>query len=269
MNFPSFDEQVPFLNQFIHGLADSYRAAKINSWDELDERVKIFFTPELLDKMEAIIPHWLKMASYVDGVTLTHVMCVFMGMYGMSEFMNMTVEQQQIMKWVILLHDVEKEPQKKKRDYPHAFRSAVSAARTLPKLGFPVTHGYDSLIDEWSEFTFTAITKLGDSPDDVQDNDKLPEILAGIERMFGQDTPAALITKTVLLHLSIDMNAWPPPTPLTDEEVKKYVSKDLMPLLKVMNLADNDGWTIFNPSTWDLQRLDIIHVFEKIEKMIA
>lgn len=269
MNFPSFDEGLPFLNQFIHELVDSYSTAKINSWDDLDEKVKAFFTPEMLDKMEAIVPHWHKMTSYVEGVTLTHVMCVFMGMYMMPEFLGITAEQHQMMKWVILLHDIEKEPQEHKRDYPHAFRSAVSAARTLPKLGFPVTQTYDVLIDDWSKFTFSAITKLGDSPDDVQDNDKLPEILAGIEQMFGKNTPAALILKTVLLHLSIDMNSWPPPTPLTDEEVKKHVSKELMPLLKVMNLADNDGWTIFNPPSWSKQRMDIINVFKKIETLIA
>ena len=269
MFVPSFDEQFSFLNQFIHELANDYRTGAIKSWNELDEKVKAFFTPEMLDQMEAMIPHWHKMAAYVNGVTLTHVMCVFMGMYMMPEFLSMTEQQQQTMKWTILLHDIEKEPQEHKRDYPHAFRSAVSTARTLPKFGFPVTDEYNSVVDDWSAFTFSAITRIADSPNDVQDNVKLPEILNGIERLFGQGTPASLITKTVLLHLSIDMNAWPPPNPLTDAEIQKYVSRDLMPLLKIMNLADNDGWAIFHRPAWERQRKDILEVFERISEMIA
>jgi hypothetical protein len=197
------------------------------------------------------------------------VMCVFMGMYMMPEFLSMTEQQQQVMKWTILLHDVEKEPQEHKRDYPHAFRSAVTAARILPKLGFPVTEEYNSHIDHWSKFTFSAITQFDDSPDAVQDNVKLPKILAGIEQLFGPNTPAALIIKTVLLHLSIDMNSWPPPNPLTNEEVREYVNKELIPLLKIMNLADNDGWAIFHPQAWERQRKDILEVFERINKMIV
>ena len=139
MNFPNFDTRLPFLNQFIRELVDDYHAGKINSWDALDEKVKTFFTAERMGETDALVPGWKKMASYSDGVTLTHVMCVFMGLYMMPEFLSMTNEQQGIMKWVILFHDVEKEHQRGKRDHLHAFRSSVGAARTLPKLGFPVT----------------------------------------------------------------------------------------------------------------------------------
>ena len=190
LGFPSFDECLPFLNQFILELVDAYHAGKINLWAELDKKVKAFFSPERMDEMEILVPGWKKMASYVEGVTLTHVMCVFLGMYIEPEYLRLTREQQEEMKWVILLHDVEKQPQAGKRDHAHAFRSAVGAARTLPTLGFSVTPEYDPLIDSWDLFTRSAITKLENSPDDVQDNRKFPTILDGIERMFGQNTPA-------------------------------------------------------------------------------
>src|SRR5262245_56528583 len=177
--FPSFDAHFSDLNQFILKLVEAYKARKIESWNDLEERVNLFFTPEKMEEMETTIPGWRKMASYGEGVTLVHVMCVFLGLYMMPEFLSMTKVQQQLMKWVILLHDVEKEPREGKRDHAHAFRSAVTAARILPRLGFPFTAEYDSLIHKWSEFTSLAITKPEISLDIIQDNRKLPEILSG------------------------------------------------------------------------------------------
>ena len=269
-NIPLFEERLSHLDQFIQELAGGYQKGKIKSWDDLELRVKTFFTPEMMDLTSSVVPHWQKMASYADGITLTHVMCVFMGLYIMPEFLALSKEGQQIMKWVILFHDVEKELQEGKRDYFHAFRSAVGAARTLPKLGFPITTEYDSLIDEWDAYTQSAITKIEEHPDDVQDNRKLPKIIDGIERMFGHNTPTALIIKTILFHLSVPADEiWPPPNPLTNKEIKLYFDMELLPLLKVMNLGDNDGWAIFDPPTWEYQRSDTIKVFEKLERLLS
>lgn len=267
-SFPSFDESLPFLHQFVLELVEAYRAGEVDSWNALDRKVKAFFTPARMEQMEAIVPGWHKMASYNDAITLVHVMCVFLGLYMMPEFLSMNHMQQQLMKWVILLHDVEKEPQAGKRDHAHAFHSAVTAARILPKLGFPITAKYDSLINEWSEFTTSAITKPENSTDIIQDNRKLPEILNGIEQMFGQNAPAALIIKTILFHLSVDMQLWPPATPLTNEEVKRYFDHDLVPMLRVMNLGDSEGWSIFHESREAL-RNDTLDAFMTIERLIS
>jgi len=268
-DFPSFDNHLPNLDQFIHKLTDEYREGKIKSWDDLEIRVKTFFTSEMMDRTNTVVHYWQKMASYMDGVTLVHVICVFLGLYIMPEFLEMTKEQQQMMKWVILFHDVDKEPKPGIRDHLHAFRSAVGAAKTLPSLGFPITPEYKSVLREWSEFTLSASTTLGVPPIVVQDNDKLPNILDGIERMFGHNTPATLIIKTILFHLSVDMNDWPPPNPLTQEEVIRYFDRELLPLLQVMNLGDTDGWALFDPETRERQRLDTIQVFEKLTQLLA
>ncbi len=266
---PGFDHQFPDLNGFILQLVDLYSAGKINSWDALEERVDEFFTPRRMDEMELLVPHWCKMASYANRRTLVHVMCVFMGMFRMSEFLSVSTRRQQIMKWVILFHDVEKEIPDGKRDHAHAFRSAVGAARTLPQLGFFVTQEYKSIIDDWDQFTRSALKTDEKSAEIIQDNRKLPKILDGIDQMFGQNTAGALIIKTILFHLSVDMNFWPPASPLTKEEVKEYFNPELTSLLQIMNLGDNDGWNIFKPDIWEPARVDTLKVFEEIEKLIS
>jgi hypothetical protein len=36
-----------------------------------------------------------------------------------------------------------------------------------------------------------------------------------------------------------------------------------------MNLGDGEGWSMFEPSARDQLRADTLHVFEKLEKLIA
>jgi hypothetical protein len=143
-----------------------------------------------------------------------------------------------------------------------------AAARALPKLGFPVTLEYDLLIDDWSDFTRSSITRPENSPDYVQDNLKLPEILDGIERLFGHNTPAALIIKTILLHLSIDMQPWPPVTPLTDEEVRAYLDNDLVLLLRAMHLGDSEGWNMLKQERGSLRNATL-EAFKKVERLVS
>lgn len=266
---PSFDDQFSDLRLFLLNLVDSYNMGKINTWNNLETSVNEFFTPEWIDEMDQRVPGWRKMASYANGRTLVHVMCVYLGTFQMPEFQCMAERQQQMMKWVILLHDLEKEITDGKRDHCHAFRSAVMAAKLLPTFGFETTPAYATILDPWSEFTRSATTHLEDSLEKYQDNSKIPEIINGIHRMFGSYTPAALIIKTILFHLSVNMNLWPPPTPLSDQEARRYFDNDLLPLLKVINLGDGEGWSMFEPSARYQLRADTLEVFEKLERLIA
>lgn len=267
MNTPAFDEHLPFLNQFILGLVDEYHAGRINSWDTLDEKVKSFFTAERMDQTEALIPGWKKMASYSDGITLTHVMCVFLGVYMMPEFQALTPEGQQIAKWIVLFHDVDKFHISGKKDTMHAFRSGALAAKILPTFGFPVTDKYHDLIHSWSKFTIHAFINGEAVP--KPDNRKLPEILTGIEQLFGENAPATLITKVALLHISLNIDPfYPTPAPLTDDEIKRYISPRLFPLLKVMMLGDNEGWSLFEPEDRERQYKDAMAAFQEVEKII-
>ncbi len=267
--FPSFGSRLAELNQFLPGLAADYQAGRITAWASLDARVKTFFTMERMDSMEAIVPGWHKMASYSSGVTLTHVMCVFLGLLLLPEFASLAPEQQELLKWMVLFHDLEKEVEDGERDARHGFRSAVAAARQLPHLGFAVTTEYDASITSWSRFAYSAMKISASCGDIIQDNEKLPGILAGVERMFGAGTAAELIVKGTLLHMSITiLGAWPQAAPLTEVEVRDYIGSDLVSLLRVLMLADNDGWVLFD-AVREQQRIETLAAFERIGQIIA
>jgi hypothetical protein len=270
--FPAFDDCFPELNGFILGLVQAYEAGKLRSWDDLKEKADAFFTPQKMEEMESLAVGWQKMSSYRNRVTLTHVMGVFLGLFMLPEFRNLSKKQQQLAKWIVLFHDLEKEFAigAGERDKTHAFRSAVAAASQLPQLGFGVSSEYEHLIHSWSHLTSAAIRSSAEPSVNIQDNRKLPEVLTGIERMFGEDTPSALIVKTVLLHMSITvLTDWPQAAPLTEAEIQKYVNGNLFPLVRVMMLADNEGWVMFDPTERSKQRNETLAVFHRIEQLIS
>ena len=86
------------------------------------------------------------------------------------------------------------------------------------------------MIDTWSEFTDQAFIAGEKDSAPTPDNQKLPAILTGIDDLFGKSTPAALITKTALLHISLDVDPfYPTPAPLTEDEIRRYIDPDLLP----------------------------------------
>jgi len=268
-NIPPFDVQLDELNQFILRLVKEYQSGNITSWDDLEERVNNFFTGETMNKIEEKVPGWGKMASFSEGVTLTHVMCVFLGLFMLREFKALTPDQQQLAKWIVLFHDVQKEVEKGRRDPKHGFRSAITAANNIPKVGFIPTPEYDNLIHPWSVLTFSSVTIPENFSEPIQDNSKLPEILAGIDKLFGKNAPASLIVKGVLLHMSITVvDKWPQVAPLSEDEITQCVDTDLLPLLRVMMLADNEGWVMFYPEHRTKQYEETVSAFKKVEELV-
>ena len=268
--FPSFDDCFSDLNQFIHELVEAYEAKNLQSWADLEEKAHGFFTQGKMEEMEALVPGWKKMVSYSEGITLVHVMGVFLGLFMLPEFKRLTPDQQQMAKWIILLHDVAKFHIQGKKDTLHAFRSGVETANALPGFGFPTRLHFHERIGYWSKYTEQAFILRDGDTDPRPDNRKLPGILIGIDNLFGKDTPAALITKTVLLHISPAVDPfYPTPAPLTDSEIKRFIGSSLFPLLRTMMLSDNEGWSLFNLETRSRQRHDTLEVFGRIEQLIA
>ena len=156
-----------------------------------------------------------------------------------------------------------------KKDTMHAFRSGAQTANLLPRFGFPTRAKYGERIHQWSTYTNQAFISTDASATPKPDNQKLPGILIGIDNLFGKDSPAALITKTVLLHISLDVDPfYATPAPLTDDEIKRLIEPSLFPLLRAMMHADNEGWSLFEPETRAQRRMDALKAFSRFEALI-
>lgn len=267
-DFPTIEQHLPDMMAFAVSLARDYQSGDLSSWPALTQRVDAFFTPTMLDQVEKVAPGWRKMAAQGKGVTQVHVMCALTGLLTCPEFKRASPMQQELAKWIVLFHDMAKQVAPGKPDRTHAFRSATIAAAALPTIGFAVTADHAGHCDEWFALVRAANIQLGDrhTAFPIQDNTRLPHIIEGIGRLFGRGSPAALIVKTVLFHHSITMlEHYPVSAPLTERETERYLDRDLLAQLKLMSLADSDGWELFLPPTRERYRQLTLAVFDELE----
>jgi len=267
LDFPTVDRHLPGMMAFAGSLARDHQSGELSSWQALTHRVEAFFSAAMLDQVENVAPGWRDMAAQGQGVTQVHVMCAFMGLMTCAEFKRASPAQQELAKWIVLFHDIAKRVEPGKHDGTHAFRSATNAAAALPSIGFDATDDYADHCDAWSAMVREATIQRGDRDTaySIQDNTRLPRIIEGIGRLFGHGSPAALVVRTVLLHHSISMlEEYPVSAPLTEVETGRYLDRELLPLLKLMSLADSDGWELFNPPTRERYRQQTMAVFDTL-----
>jgi len=269
-NTPLFDQVFKELDNFIMGLFASHQSGEIKTWRDLEVRVNNFFTREMIEKTDAKVPGWKNMSADADHRTLVHIMCALLGLYLMPEYGLLTPEERNMAKWIVLLHDVGKVTAEGRGDYLHAMQSAEIAANSLPKIGFSTDEKYNLFIDEWSNNLLSAKIENPDRPGEfMPDNRKIGEILAGTDDLFGKNSPASIIIKGVLLHQCIDtVKDWPQTAPLSDDQIIQNIDESLLPLLRVMHLADNEGWTLFEPER-EQYRSETLEAFERVERMIS
>ena len=243
----------------------NFLTIQIDSWPVMVAQVRAFFSPQRRNQVDHLIPGWQKMAAYAEDATLVHVMAVMASLLRCPEYRVAPPSQQALMQWIVLLHDIDKKVVEGQRDPTHPFRCAAKAGPIVAALGFGVTGQYAAGIEEWSRLALTAETKRGDSL--IPDNGKLPEILAGIEVIFGRDRPSGLLVETILLHQSINVvEKWPQAAPLSATQARQYIRPALWPLLRIMMLVDNEAWNLFDQELRDLFRGETLRAFAEIER---
>lgn len=258
---------VPRFMAMVHELAAAYARGDWRSWVEAETAVTGMMSPVVMAEVEAHISGWQRMAGCEGGQTLVHVCSVFVTMLPSDFYRQGDEAEQKMWEWVALLHDLTKAPQKGKRDLTHAFRSAAQAARILPAVGFPVQAAYGPLVEEWVALVETAVCSTDADP--IQDNCQLPAILDGIERMFGADSAATLVLKTILLHHSFSpIPEWPNPATLTEAEIQAFISPALWRLLGPFLAFDSDGWDMYDAATRPLHAAQIETCIIQVQKLL-
>ena len=265
MTTPQLEAKLPELFSFIRQLAADHQNGRLSSWDHLSQRVRTFYTPAMMTKIDSIVAGWIHMASYADQQTLIHVTGVLVALFLLPEYQAASADHKIIMEWMVMFHDVAKRAEPNKHDYIHAFCSAAVAGTALAPIGFPVNADFNTRIYAWKSLTENAIIYAPTRSETIQDNAKLPDIISGIDALYGKQSAAALIIKGVLFHLSINNDpGYPTLAPLSQSEIQHYIDPDLFPILKAMMLVDSDGWNLFDVAGAKRLRDQTLAVFDEI-----
>ena len=267
---PQLDDHLPELLEFVRSIARQIEALELQDGDELVLRIRDFYSADRMATIESVAPGWQEMAAAADGATLNHITQALIALHLLPEFRQAEQHLQTKMEWTVLYHDLGKQVIAGQRDSLHAFRSATMAARVLPSVGFSITDAYPATLDPWTRLVLGASVTAPDGKGRIQDNRALPEILQGIDRLFGPDSAAALIVQAVLLHQSLNVvPEWPNPGSLTDADVPLCIRPALVPLLEAMMLVDSDAWQLFDPASKAKYRASTLAVFADVRQRVA
>ncbi len=267
---PRLEDQLPDLLEFVRTLARQIEAGEIQDGDALVARIRYFYTAERMAAIETVAPGWKEMAAYADGTTLHHVTQVLIALQLLPEYRQASQHLQALMEWSVLYHDLGKQVIAGQRDALHAFRSAAMAARTLPGSGFITSAAYPATLEPWSRLVLGASVATPDGKGSMQDNRALPEVLRGIDQLFGPGSAAALIVQAALLHQSLNVvPEWPNPGSLTEAQVPACIRPDLIALLEGLMLADSDAWQLFEPDKKAKFRESTLAVFAVVRQAVA
>ena len=269
MDTPTIAEYFPAYVALIQNLASDIEAGQLREWDKFQKRVLRFFSPSKMLYFESKLPGWERMASYQDGVTLVHETAALTSLCMRQEYKSADPQTRVLIEWIVLFHDISKIARRGWRDHTHALRSAAMAGLQLPRLGFALNDPDVEKLNYWVELTNHAIMSDFHTGEPLPNKQEYPAILAGINHIYGMDTPPALIIKGVLFHMAINVVAdYPQVNPLTDQEIRSFISKDLFPLLRLMMLVDNDAWSLFEPETRQKYNQQTQQVFTRLSRML-
>lgn len=267
---PQLDDHLPDLLEFVRILARQIEAGELPDGDALLQRFRDFYTRDRMRAIERVAPGWQDMAAFADGATLNHITQALIALQLLPEHRQASSQLRALLEWTVLYHDLGKEVIAGQRDALHAFRSATMAARTLPSVGFPVSATYPATLEPWTRLVLGASVDAPDGKGRIPDNRALPEILRGIDDLFGAGSPAALIVQAVLLHQSLNVvPEWPNPGGLTEAEWPQCIRPALLPLLEAMMLVDSDAWQLFEPARKAQFRQGTLDVFAAVRRRVT
>lgn len=267
---PQLHDHLPDLVEFVRTLARQIETGELQDGDELVLRFRDFYTADRMRTIETVAPGWQEMAGYADRATLNHITQTLIALQLLPEYRQASRQLQAMMEWSELYHDLGKQVIGGQRDAVHAFRSAAMAARTLPRVGFLTSEAYQAALDPWTQLVLGAAVAAPDGKGLIQDNRALPQILQGIEHLFGAGSAAALIVQAVLLHQSLNVvPEWPNPGSLTEAELPLCIRPALLPLLEAVMLVDSDAWQLFDAASKAKFRQGTLAVFADVRRRVG
>jgi len=270
MTIPQAHEELPDLMAFIEQMKADFDAGKFEGWQDFVKPIREWYTPNRLQAIDDKVMGWKRMSSYADGQILVHLTAALVSLLRLPDYQALSDDDKNLALWIVLYHDVAKEVKKGKRDHTHGFRSAGNCGAGLMELEF-VPPVEPLRLYTWHGTLKNARIYSETHDDYVQDNRQLPDIMDGIDSLFdGRDSPTGLIICGVLFHMSLNVvDDFPQSAPLTNDEIKTYISPRLLPLLKVMMLTDNAAWALFHPERQAPERQQLEREFKRVAGLLG
>lgn len=238
------EEKLPAFWHLSQKIASDLRVKKFSDREALTQQISPLLEPSFIASMDKIIPGWRKIAALHAGQTAVHTLLVFAICLNLPEYRRAHLQTRREIEWAAILHDLDKNHIR--NDAAHPFRSAAVVAGIMPKLGFELLpHITKTDLAAWSNLVMSARHPDGERM--VHDHSSLKEIIAGIHKCWGNDSPATRVLKAVLLHQSLPtLKDWSNAVLLTDEELSYSLTLKDMKVLGTLLIADSDSWNIFS-----------------------
>jgi hypothetical protein len=242
-NMISVKEKLPDFWNLSKRIASDLRAEKFTDWERLIQTTNPLLEQNFIDKIDKVIPGWRKIATVHDGQTAIHTLLVFVTCLNLPEYGQADIQTRMEIEWAAVLHDLDKD--RARNDAAHPFRSAAVAVRIMPELGFDLLPNITMTdLEAWSNLARSAQRQDGERM--VHDHSFLQEIIDGIHKCWGNNSPATRVLKAVLLHQSLPtLRDWSSAVLLTDRELSYSLTLEDMDILGNLIIADSDSWNIF------------------------
>jgi len=247
LDFPPLSVSLPRLWGVIQTISTGLETGHYHDWPLLLAELDFVTESDWIETLDECLPGWRKIATIKSGITAKHTLIVLALGLNLPEYAALAENTRREFEWAALLHDLDKEylPTGGK-DASHAFRSAGVAAIVMAALGFRLQPGASpEAVAEWAEVVMAAQVQIGASR--VHDHANLPEIVSGLERLWGNGTSASRILKAILFHQSLPtIKDWTNPVLLDDAELRDALTLSDMDVLGPLLIADSDAWNLFD-----------------------
>lgn len=238
------EEKLPDFWKLAKKTASGLRTEKLPNLETLLRYIRPLLEEDFTKSVDKVIPGWRKIATLHDGQTALHTLLVFSLCLNLPGYTLADERTRREIEWAAVLHDLDKK--QARQDTAHPFRSAAVVARIMPGMGFDLLPGVnESNLEAWSSLVMSAQQLDGERM--VHDHSSLKEIIDGIYKCWGNDTPSSRVLKAVLFHQSLPtVKDWTNAVLLTDEEISFALTLGDMKVLGTLMLADSESWNIFS-----------------------
>ena len=215
---------------------------------------------------------WTNLRAQSQDLLSTHTILVLWRATQQPLFDQLSLEEQNVLKWTCLLHDLAKRgtPLILGRDHCHAFRSAAAALEVFKHLGILLPTGPSSKSNQGANQPLESVLRLISEsfqplPEIWRDDFRhgkpvvtvmhahhnLPEIFHNLWelKLAPRDSFVDQIFRLVLFHDSIEaLETRPNMINLSEKEKAKYCDQTFYKLMQILHIADNDAYVLFDES---------------------